>query len=78
VTVKAARGHLAATPGRSNHGRAVAVDLGGFGGVGDFTAAPYLWMKAHAEAFGWHHPRVMEPGGSGPQEPWHWEFGTTD
>ena len=78
MEVKAAKGGLAATPGRSNHGRALAVDLGGFGAVGAFGDPDYLWMKEHAEAFGWHHPRAMEPGGSGPLEPWHWEFDTED
>jgi len=78
VAVKAQKGGLAATPGRSNHGRGLAVDLGGFGGVGEFTAPAYRWMKQHAETFGWHHPAAMEAGGSGPQEPWHWEFDTED
>ena len=78
VAVKAAKGGLAAEPGRSNHGRGQAVDLGGFGGLGEFTEPAYLWMKEHATEFGWHHPAAMEPGGSGPQEPWHWEFGTEE
>jgi hypothetical protein len=76
VAVKAARGDLASTPGFSNHGRGLAVDFGDFGSVGQFTAPGYRWMKANAEKFGWHHPAVMDPGGVGPQEPWHWEFGT--
>ena len=76
VAVKAARGGLASTPGFSNHGRGLAVDFGDFGAVGQFNAPGYQWMKANAERFGWHHPAVMDPGGSGPQEPWHWEFGT--
>ena len=76
VAVKAARGGLASTPGFSNHGRGLAVDFGDFGAVGQFSAPGYQWMKANAERFGWHHPAVMDPGGSGPHEPWHWEFGT--
>ena len=75
VAVKAARGGLASTPGFSNHGRGLAVDFGDFGAVGQFSAPGYRWMKANAERFGWHHPAVMDPGGSGPHEPWHWEFG---
>ncbi|MDT0167219.1 D-alanyl-D-alanine carboxypeptidase family protein [Actinotalea sp. AC32] len=78
VTTKQARGYLAAQPGTSNHGLGIAVDFGDFGGVGNFGTANYRWMKANSERFGWHHPRIMEPGGGGPQEPWHWEFGTTD
>lgn len=76
VAVKRTRGGLAAQPGTSNHGRGVAVDFGGFGGLGNFSTANYRWMKANAERFGWYHPRIMQPGGGGPQEPWHWEFGT--
>lgn len=76
VAFKAARGDLASTPGSSNHGRGLAVDFGDFGAVGQFNAPGYQWMNANAERFGWHHPAVMDPGGSGPQEPWHWEFGT--
>lgn len=78
VTTKRARGYLAAQPGTSNHGLGLAVDFGDFGSVGDFSSPRYRWMKANAERFGWHHPRIMEPGGGGPQEPWHWEFGTAD
>ncbi|MCL3862376.1 M15 family metallopeptidase [Actinotalea sp. K2] len=74
VAVKRSRGSLAATPGTSNHGLALAVDFGGFGGLGQFGSANYRWMKANAERFGWYHPRIMQPGGGGPQEPWHWEF----
>lgn len=75
VAVKASRGALAATPGTSNHEVGVAVDLGGMGGLGQFDAPAYLWMKDHAPEFGWYHPPGMEPGGSGPEEPWHWEYG---
>ncbi|MGW6132016.1 D-alanyl-D-alanine carboxypeptidase family protein [Cellulomonas sp. NPDC055163] len=75
VAVKAAKPGLAATPGRSNHGRGVAVDLAGFGGVGQFDRPGYLWMRAHATEHGWYHPQWAGPGGVGPAEPWHWEFG---
>uniref|UniRef100_UPI00165E720E M15 family metallopeptidase n=1 Tax=Actinotalea sp. JY-7885 TaxID=2758576 RepID=UPI00165E720E len=76
VATRRSRGGLAATPGTSNHGRAVAVDFGNFGRLGSFSHPDYLWMKEHGPAFGWHHPSIMEPGGGGPQEPWHWEYGT--
>lgn len=75
VAVRQTHGSLAATPGMSNHGRGIAVDFGGFGGLGDFSSANYRWMTANAGQFGWFHPVIMQPGGSGPQEPWHWEFG---
>lgn len=72
---RANKGDLAAEPGTSNHGRALAVDFSGFGGVGQFDDPDYLWMVANAGQFGWVHPPGMGPGGSGPLEPWHWEFG---
>ncbi|MBX9246488.1 D-alanyl-D-alanine carboxypeptidase family protein, partial [Actinotalea ferrariae] len=76
VATRRSRGGLAATPGTSNHGRAVAVDFGDFGRLGTFRDPDYLWMQKNGPAFGWFHPRIMEPGGGGPQEPWHWEYGT--
>ena len=63
---------LAAVPGTSNHGWALAVDL--CGGIEDPTSAEHLWMNAHAGDFGWTHPDWAEPDGGRP-EPWHWEFG---
>ena len=74
VEVKRLRGSLAATPGTSLHGVGIAIDLADAGGVGQFDTPVYLWMKANAAEFGWVHPAAMEPGGRGPQEPWHWEF----
>ncbi|HEY3437643.1 MAG TPA: D-alanyl-D-alanine carboxypeptidase family protein [Actinotalea sp.] len=76
VATRRSRGWLAAVPGTSNHGLAVAVDFDAFGHLGSFSSPNYLWMKRHAAEFGWSHPRLMERGGGGPQEPWHWEFGT--
>ncbi|MBC7549844.1 MAG: D-alanyl-D-alanine carboxypeptidase family protein, partial [Cellulomonas sp.] len=76
VTVRQARGGLAAVPGSSNHGRGLAVDFANFGSLGQFGAPTYRWMSDNAGQFGWHHPVIMEPGGGGPQEPWHWEFDT--
>lgn len=71
---KETRGDLAATPGTSQHGRGVAVDFAGFGGLGEFTSPSYLWMRDNSERFGWVHPPFMRPGGRGPLEPWHWEY----
>ena len=76
VEARNARGGLAATPGTSNHGRGLAADLDGLGDVGEFDTPSYIWMAANAGAFGWIHPSYMGPGGSGPLEPWHWEYGT--
>jgi hypothetical protein len=63
--------HLAATPGRSQHGWGLAVDLGC--GVQTFGTEANRWMYANAPAFGWIHPAWARPGGSRP-EPWHWEY----
>lgn len=62
---------FAAKPGTSNHGWAMAMDLGG--GINSFGTAQYNWMKANAPRFGWVHPSWAEPGGSAP-EPWHWVY----
>ena len=75
VNVKQAKGYLAAPPGTSNHGLALAVDLSNLGGESNFSHPHYKWMQANAAEFGWKHPAALGPGGSGPQEPWHWEFG---
>jgi zinc D-Ala-D-Ala carboxypeptidase len=61
---------LAAPPGCSNHGLGTAVDVSM--GPGAFDGAPYAWMKANAERYGWTHPDWAEPDGRLP-EPWHWE-----
>ena len=62
---------LAATPGTSQHGLGLALDL--CGGVQDFSAPAHLWMQRNAPLYGWFHPAWAEPSGSLP-EPWHWEF----
>lgn len=71
VQVYAAKPHLAAVPGTSNHGWGTAVDL--CGGVESFGTAAHEWMSRNAPAFGWFHPAWAEPSGSRP-EAWHWEF----
>ncbi|MFC8797914.1 D-alanyl-D-alanine carboxypeptidase family protein [Promicromonospora sp. NPDC057138] len=75
VTTKALKKNLAATPGTSNHGWGLAVDLSG--GIQSFGTTEFNWMTANAGAYGWEHPSWAEPGGSKP-EPWHWEYGTQD
>lgn len=71
VQVKGDRGRFAATPGTSEHGRGLALDL--CGGINDFGAPAHLWMKQNAPLFGWFHPSWAEASGNLP-EPWHWEF----
>lgn len=65
------KGGLCATPGTSNHGRGVAVDLGD--GIEVYSSAQHRWMAANAGAFGWILPDWASISGS-KQEPWHWEF----
>ena len=63
---------LAAVPGTSNHGWALAVDL--CGGVNVAGTVQWTWMTQHAGQFGFLNPDWAQPGGEKP-EPWHWEFG---
>lgn len=62
---------LAAVPGTSNHGWALALDM--CGGVQSFGTAQYAWLAGNGPAFGWVNPVWARPGG-GREEPWHWEF----
>ena len=71
VACRAAKGSLCATPGTSNHGMGVAVDLGG--GVQTFGSAQHQWMRENAPAYQWTLPGWAQAGGSKP-EPWHWEY----
>lgn len=70
VLLKQQKGDMAATPGRSNHGWGLAVDIGGLGGEG---SERHQWLRANAPAYGWQHPSWARSTGSLP-EPWHWEF----
>jgi hypothetical protein len=75
VRLKAEKPTLAATPGTSNHGWAMAVDLGGTIDD-DYENDQYKWMDATAPAFGWVNPGWARPGPAfEKREPWHWEFG---
>jgi cell wall-associated NlpC family hydrolase len=63
---------LAAVPGTSNHGWALAVDL--CGGIHIAGSPQWNWMWANAGRFGFVQPSWAAPGGEKP-EPWHWEYG---
>ncbi|WP_460405522.1 D-alanyl-D-alanine carboxypeptidase family protein, partial [Actinophytocola sediminis] len=71
VRLYGAKPALAAIPGTSNHGWALAVDL--CGGIQSFGSAHYSWMLANAPRFGWSNP-LWARQGNGREEPWHWEF----
>ena len=70
IVLKATKGPLAATPGESNHGWGLAVDLSGIGPEG---STQHTWLRANAPTYGWTHPTWARTGGANP-EAWHWEF----
>ncbi|MGY1747032.1 NlpC/P60 family protein [Blastococcus sp. SYSU D00695] len=72
VSAFRAKPRLAAVPGTSNHGWALAVDL--CGGINHGGSAEWRWMTANAGRFGFVQPDWAGPSGEKP-EPWHWEFG---
>ncbi len=71
VSVRRSKPRLAAVPGTSEHGWGLAVDLGG--GVQN-SDEHYAWLIENAPKHGWDHPAWARKGGSGPYEPWHWEY----
>src|SRR5690606_25830577 len=58
----------AAVPGTSNHGWALALDIG----VG-WNDAEFRWLKQNSTLYGWVHPGWAHADGTNP-ESWHWEF----
>ena len=62
---------LAATPGTSNHGWGLAVDL--CSSVTN-SRASMAWLTENGRTYGWANPDWALPGGSGAYEPWHWEY----
>jgi cell wall-associated NlpC family hydrolase len=72
ITAFAMKPRLAAVPGTSNHGWALAVDL--CGGIHIAGSAQWRWMTANAGRFGFVQPDWAGPAGEKP-EPWHWEYG---
>jgi cell wall-associated NlpC family hydrolase len=72
VTAFALKPGLAAVPGTSNHGWALAVDL--CGGINIAGSTQWTWMAANAGRFGFVQPDWAGPAGEKP-EPWHWEYG---
>lgn len=70
VSVRSRKPGLAARPGTSQHGWGLAVDLGGL----NAGSARYDWLSDNAPSYGWDNPDWARSGGSGPFEPWHWEY----
>jgi hypothetical protein len=75
VEAKRIYGGEAATAGTSNHGWALAIDIGtpSHARIAYYDTT-YNWLVANAGTYGWVHPDWAKPGGSGPHEAWHWEF----
>ncbi|AEG42927.1 D-alanyl-D-alanine carboxypeptidase family protein [Isoptericola variabilis] len=71
VAVRAAKPHLAAVPGTSNHGWGIAVDLSY--PISSGRSAEYVWLRVNGPDYGWDNPAWARPNGSKP-EPWHFEF----
>lgn len=68
-------GSEAAIPGTSNHGWALAIDVGTRSHARiAYNDATYAWLQANAGRFGWKQPAWAVQGGRGPHEAWHWEF----
>lgn len=68
--VKRQKGGLAAVPGRSNHGWGLAIDLCST----DTHGEPWEWILENGSIYGWENPAWAQRSGSGPFEPWHWEY----
>ena len=70
--VKSRRGGFAAPAGASTHGWGLAVDL--CSESADPGGPQWAWLDQNAPKFGFENPEWAREGGSGPYEPWHWEF----
>ncbi|XBH22048.1 M15 family metallopeptidase [Jonesiaceae bacterium BS-20] len=66
-TLKIQKGSLAATPGTSNHGWGLAVDICN---TTYHAQNKWEWLNENAPRFGWAQPSWA----SRSYEPWHWEF----
>ena len=64
------KGSLAAAPGQSNHGWGLAIDLCS----SETSGQVWRWLNDNGPVFGWENPPWAKRGGSGPYEPWHWEY----
>lgn len=73
VDVKRRKGKWAATPGKSNHGWATAVDWAS--NINVDGSAEHKWMEKNGPRFGWVNPEWAEDydPSNGQHEPWHWE-----
>ena len=76
VELKEEKPNLAATPGTSNHGWGMAIDISNQdwkGNVG-FQSEYFLWMLKNSTQYGWYHPYWASLQRNGRKEPWHFEY----
>ena len=71
VAARKKYGSNAAVAGTSNHGWGLAID---FDNMSSYSDAGYKWLMSNGSKYGWVNPPNMQQGGSGPHEPWHWEY----
>lgn len=74
ITLKVSKGVFAATPGTSNHGLGLAVDMSSR--INVEGSAEHRWMEANGPHYGWVNPAwaVDYNPANGQHEPWHWEY----
>jgi len=74
VSLKVIKGVFAATPGTSNHGLGLAIDVASRVNVDG--SAEHRWFEANALPYGWVNPAWAQDYNSnnGQHEPWHWEY----
>lgn len=74
VALKKTKGKFAATPGKSNHGLGLAIDMASR--INIDNSDEHRWMEVNGPAYGWINPYWAEDynPGNGEHEPWHWEY----
>jgi len=72
--LKITKGTFAASPGTSNHGWGLAIDMASRINVDN--SDEHRWMEANGPHYGWINPWWAENyiPRDGQHEPWHWEF----
>ena len=72
--LKITKGAYAASPGTSNHGWGLAIDMASRINVDG--SDEHRWMEAYGPYYGWINPWWAENyiPRDGQHEPWHWEF----
>jgi len=74
VLLKVTKGALAATPGTSNHGLGIAIDMAS--GINSDGSTTHKWMEQNGPRYGWINPDWAQDYNprNGAHEAWHWEY----